>query len=125
MAGFYPQFFGRDMVRLGKMGAMGRRRQPSIEPAASHRHAFDGTIRLPQPGARAMSSVSDQELRDNFDHFDSNGDGKLELAEFVALLEALDAVAAGEDPAIGFRAIDSDGSGIVEFDEFVAWFQDR
>lgn len=72
-----------------------------------------------------MSSVSDQELRDNFDHFDSNGDGKLELAEFVALLEALDAVAAGEDPAIGFRAIDSDGSGIVEFDEFVAWFQDR
>ncbi|MFU8765426.1 MAG: hypothetical protein ACNA7T_12925 [Haliea sp.] len=31
-----------------------------------------------------MSSVSDQELRENFDHFDSNGDGKLELAEFVA-----------------------------------------
>ncbi|MDP4651966.1 MAG: EF-hand domain-containing protein [Haliea sp.] len=72
-----------------------------------------------------MSEVSEQELRENFDHFDSNGDGKIELAEFVALLEGLDALAVGEDPKIGFQAIDSDGSGVVEFDEFATWFQGR
>ncbi|MFT6680471.1 MAG: Ca2+-binding EF-hand superfamily protein [Haliea salexigens] len=72
-----------------------------------------------------MSDVSAQELRENFDHFDSNGDGRIELTEFIALLEGLDALEAGEDPKVGFHAIDSDGSGVVEFDEFVAWFQDR
>jgi|TARA_R100000005_G_scaffold79178_4_gene46366 Ca2+-binding EF-hand superfamily protein len=72
-----------------------------------------------------MSDVSEQELRENFDHFDRNGDGKIELKEFAALLEGLDALEPGEDPQVGFRAIDSDGSGVVEFDEFVAWFQDR
>nr|WP_290746606.1 EF-hand domain-containing protein [Haliea sp.] len=72
-----------------------------------------------------MSDVSEQELRENFDHFDRNGDGKIELKEFAALLEGLDALEPGEDPQVGFQAIDSDGSGVVEFDEFVAWFQDR
>ena len=72
-----------------------------------------------------MSDISSEELRQNFDYFDTNNDGKIELAEFASLLNALDATAPGEDPAIGFQAIDTDSSGVVEFDEFEAWFLDR
>ena len=35
-----------------------------------------------------MSDISTEELRQNFDHFDTNNDGKIELAEFAKLLEA-------------------------------------
>ena len=72
-----------------------------------------------------MSAIPPEELRQNFDHFDTNNDGKIELAEFARLLEALGAVEPGEDISIGFRAIDTDGSGAVEFNEFEAWFSDR
>lgn len=72
-----------------------------------------------------MSGTSAEELRENFDHFDTNGDGKIEPDEFSRLMEALGASEPGEDNSIGFRAIDVDGSGSVEFDEFAAWFSDR
>lgn len=72
-----------------------------------------------------MTELSTAELRENFDHFDTDNDGKLELGEFKQLMAALDADGAGEDAALGFRAIDSDGSGLVEFDEFATWFGAR
>ena len=72
-----------------------------------------------------MSDISTEELRQNFDHFDTNNDGKIELAEFAKLLEALDAAEPGEDLTMGFSAIDTDSSGVVEFDEFETWFLDR
>ncbi len=72
-----------------------------------------------------MSDLSSEELRENFDHFDSNGDGKLDRGEFGRLMDALGAVEPGEDPGRGFSSIDTDGSGEVEFDEFVRWFSAR
>ena len=72
-----------------------------------------------------MSDISTEELRQNSDHFDINGDGKIELSEFASLMEALGAAEPGEDMTIGFRAIDTDSSGVVEFDEFETWLLDR
>jgi len=69
-----------------------------------------------------MHEISEEELRENFDHFDSDGDGRLQMAEFVRLLEALDALDSEEDARLGFREIDTDGSGHVEFEEFTRWF---
>lgn len=72
-----------------------------------------------------MTDISIEELRENFEYFDENGDGKLDLVEFTALMEALGAAETGEDQSFGFRAIDTDGSGDVEFDEFARWFNAR
>ncbi len=69
-----------------------------------------------------MDGISEEELRENFDHFDADGDGKLELSEFIHLMEALDALDSEASAKIGFREIDSDHSGRVEFEEFAAWF---
>ena len=69
--------------------------------------------------------MDEEELRENFDYFDANGDGKLDLGEFTGLMKALDALEPGESAALGFRAIDADGSGEVEYDEFVRWFSQR
>lgn len=72
-----------------------------------------------------QSLMDNEELRENFDYFDANGDGKLDLKEFTSLMKALDALEPGESAALGFKAIDSDSSGVVEFDEFVHWFAQR
>lgn len=72
-----------------------------------------------------MSGIPEEELRENFDHFDADGDGYIDLAEFGHLMEALDALEPGESPKIGFRAIDTDGSGKVDFEEFARWFDAR
>ncbi len=69
-----------------------------------------------------MSDLSNEELRENFDHFDADRDGKLNREEFGRLMEALGAVEPGEDPGRGFGDIDTDGSGLLEFDEFARWF---
>jgi Ca2+-binding EF-hand superfamily protein len=72
-----------------------------------------------------VSDISDEELKENFDYFDSNGDGKLDRKEFASLMEALGAAEPGEDPGLGFSEIDGDRSGKVDFDEFVRWFSAR
>ena len=72
-----------------------------------------------------MTDTPSSELRQNFDHFDTNSDGKIELEEFSRLMDALGACGQGEEILIGFRAIDADSSGVIEFDEFEAWFSDR
>ena len=68
-------------------------------------------------------NMSDEELLENFEHFDKNGDGKLNRAEFGELMAALGATEPGEDPSRGFSSIDTDGSGGIEFDEFARWFR--
>ena len=71
-----------------------------------------------------MSDISDDELRENFDHFDTNNDGKLNREEFGRLMEGLGAVEPGADPGRGFSSIDTDGSGAIDFAEFSRWFKD-
>ena len=70
-----------------------------------------------------MSDISDEELHENFEHFDKNGDGKLTRKEFGELMIALDATEPGEDPSRGFSSIDNDGSGGIDFEEFARWFR--
>ena len=65
------------------------------------------------------------ELRESFDFYDKDGNGKLERDEFAGLMETLGMVEPGEDPSRGFSAIDTDASGQIDFDEFVRWFADR
>ena len=69
-----------------------------------------------------MTEIGLEELRENFDYFDSDGDGRLDASEFAGLMEALGVAEPGQDLLVGFKAIDTDGNGVIEFNEFAAWF---
>jgi calmodulin len=64
-------------------------------------------------------------LRDRFDRFDRDGNGKIDQAELGQLLDALGVGFTPKQVAATFASLDTDGSGVVEFDEFRAWWQGR
>lgn len=66
-----------------------------------------------------------QEIRDNFNHFDGNGDGHIDLDEFHRLVNALGIPTPEEETRLGFTEIDRDHNGTIEFDEFLAWWKER
>lgn len=70
-----------------------------------------------------MREISTEELRENFEHFDANGDGRIDMSEFCQLMAALGGDEPEADASIGFKAIDTDDSGVIEFDEFSSWFE--
>ena len=53
------------------------------------------------------------ELREAFDYNDRDGDGRIQLDEFSAMLDEVE---------IGFKDIDTNDDGLVDFQEFVAWW---
>lgn len=65
-------------------------------------------------------------LKEFFDSYDQNGNGKLEFREFAHLVEALGSEALGpkmspEETRIAFDKVDTDDDGTVDFDEFITW----
>jgi calcium-dependent protein kinase len=72
-----------------------------------------------------LTTKKDQEtLRETFKMFDKNGDGKIELDEFIQSYSAVykdiprDKVA--EEAERFFKAIDTDGNGSIDFTEWCA-----
>jgi Ca2+-binding EF-hand superfamily protein len=65
------------------------------------------------------------ELRENFDYFDADSNGVIDLEEFTRLLDALHAEMSLDEIQTGFRAIDTDHNGRIDFEEFCAWWGDR
>lgn len=72
-----------------------------------------------------MPALTEQqlaELREDFAFNDADANGRIDLDEFLDLLDHLEAGMSGEEARIGFAEIDADGDGAIEFDEFVAWW---
>jgi calmodulin len=66
-----------------------------------------------------------EELKENFEHFDVDGDGRIDRAEFRRLMDALGADAPEDELDIGFDVIDSDDNGAIDFLEFARWWMSR
>jgi calmodulin len=64
-------------------------------------------------------------LREDFEHFDSNRDGRLEYGEFARLLAVLRAGVSEQEQRLGFHEIDEDRDGTIDFDEFLEWWDAR
>lgn len=62
------------------------------------------------------------ELREAFDYNDRDKDGRIQLDEFSAMLDELEADMSPSDIEIGFKDIDTNDDGLIDFDEFVAWW---
>jgi calmodulin len=70
-------------------------------------------------------SKSIEEIRETFNHFDKDGNGTIDAAEFKELLDALGAVCSDEELAAGIQILDSDKNGTIDFDEFKDWWGDQ
>ena len=62
------------------------------------------------------------ELREAFDYNDRDGDGRIQVDEFSAMLDELEAGMTEKDIEIGFKDIDTNDDGLIDFPEFVAWW---
>ncbi len=65
------------------------------------------------------------EIRENFDHFDTDQNGFIDIEEFAHLLDSLQAEMSADEIRTGFREIDADKNGLIDFDEFCAWWGER
>lgn len=66
-----------------------------------------------------------EDLRARFDTYDKDGNGKIDLPEFRALLAELGEKLEPAEAETLFDNIDDDETGMVDFEEFEAWWSHR
>jgi calmodulin len=66
------------------------------------------------------------DLAEHFGQVDSDGDRRIDFAEFSRLVENLseEEKMPGDELRIGFQEIDTDRDGAIDFHEFVAWWRE-
>ena len=68
---------------------------------------------------------TEQDLKQLFEVFDQDQDGRISRSEFALLFSRIDAEADDLETDLAFSIIDKDGSGTVSFEEFAEWWQAR
>ncbi len=63
------------------------------------------------------------EVKKNFDFFDRDGNGEIDVEEFAKLLQVLSPDSNDEQAKRGFAIIDENDDGHIDFDEFLEWWQ--
>lgn len=63
-----------------------------------------------------------EELRESFSYNDADGDGRIDLDEFVRMLDQLEAGMSRAEARVGFMDIDTDDDGAIDFREFCQWW---
>jgi calmodulin len=62
------------------------------------------------------------EIRDTYNRFDADGNGRIDLAEFRALLTELGAELDAAGIEVAFDTIDVDENGFIDYGEFSQWW---
>ena len=65
-----------------------------------------------------------EELRESFEYHDTDADGKIQLDEFIAMMNALDEEISSAEARTGFAEIDTNDDGLIDFEEFVDWWRE-
>lgn len=65
------------------------------------------------------------EIREIFEHFDGNDDGRIVRPEFARLMDALGADMPEAELDVGFDLIDADDNGEIDFQEFAIWWRNQ
>ena len=65
------------------------------------------------------------DIRETFDKYDKDGNGKIDLQEFRELLSELGDTNEPAKVEALFDEIDEDETGIIDFEEFEAWWAER
>ena len=64
------------------------------------------------------------EVRKEFEFFDKDKNGQIDLKEFIELLTILSPKTKASHAQEGFNIIDDDNNGFIEFDEFLDWWKE-
>ena len=64
------------------------------------------------------------EIKSHFEFFDRDGNGRIDLPEFIELLTALAPKTKASHVEEGFKLIDSNDDGYIDFEEFLEWWQE-
>lgn len=64
------------------------------------------------------------QIRDDFGFFDKDGNGQIDLPEFIELLTVLSPKTKAGNVEEGFKLIDSNDDGFIDFEEFLSWWQE-
>jgi calcium-binding protein CML len=79
---------------------------------------IDGCITMAELG-KICESDGEEELREAFDVFDVNGDGKISAEELLEVFLAMGDACTIEDCKRMIGGVDSDGDGLVSFRDFL------
>jgi Ca2+-binding EF-hand superfamily protein len=74
-----------------------------------------------------QTKLTEQQLNDirsEFNFFDRDGNGMIELPEFIELLTVLSPKTKVSSVEEGFNLIDDNHDGSIDFEEFVHWWQE-
>ena len=63
------------------------------------------------------------EIRTNFEYFDGDGNGRIDLSEFTKLLQVIEPTATKEQAEKGFELVDGDNNGHIDLEEFIDWWE--
>jgi calmodulin len=66
-----------------------------------------------------------EELKENFEFFDRDDNGRIDRDEFKRLMQVLGADAPEDELDVGFDVVDADDDGAIDFHEFASWWMNR
>lgn len=72
---------------------------------------------------KPLSEESLAEVKENFNFFDRDANGEIDVEEFEELLKVLSPTATEEQAKRGFELIDENNDGHIDFEEFLEWWQ--
>lgn len=69
-----------------------------------------------------LNQAQIDDIRKNFDFFDDDANGQIDLKEFLRLLKVIEPNSTKAQAEQGFLLIDNDNNGVIDFDEFMNWW---
>ncbi|NDV93245.1 EF-hand domain-containing protein [Alteromonas sp. 345S023] len=71
-----------------------------------------------------LSDEKIDEIRKDFSFFDRDGNGQIDLTEFIELLTVISPKTKASHVEEGFKLIDENNDGFIDFEEFLEWWQE-
>ena len=70
-----------------------------------------------------LSEQQTAAIKKEFDFFDRDGNGQIDISEFIELLTVLAPKTKASHVGDGFKLIDKNNDGFIDFAEFTVWWQ--
>ena len=71
-----------------------------------------------------LSDEKIEEIKKDFSFFGRDGNGQIDLTEFIELLTVISPKTKASHVEEGFKLIDENNDGFIDFEEFLEWWQE-